>query len=61
VVPLAPGGSNACWYEMTAATTVTATTASAVVIRMSPRSGGRRDVAVCVLINALLMASVNFS
>ena len=27
--------SNACWYEMTAATTATATTASAVVILMS--------------------------
>ena len=27
--------SNACWYEMTAATTATATTASVVVIRMS--------------------------
>ena len=27
--------SNACWYEITAATTATATTASAVVILMS--------------------------
>ncbi len=38
VIPDSPcdrTSSNACWYEMNAATTATATTARAVVIRMS--------------------------